>query len=97
MALGWIYNMAFWASAQGPVDSRGPRLSQATSIAELIAAGEERLCSGDHEVDVEARKGLWHDDNGSRVTRDRSRNLEGMLMCTMNVKAIENENVMCEK
>ncbi|GBP57230.1 hypothetical protein EVAR_82942_1 [Eumeta japonica] len=25
---GRIYHMAFWASAQGPVDSRGPRLSQ---------------------------------------------------------------------
>ncbi|GBP53524.1 hypothetical protein EVAR_45397_1 [Eumeta japonica] len=24
---GQIYHMAFWASAQGPVDSRGPRLS----------------------------------------------------------------------
>ncbi|GBP74485.1 hypothetical protein EVAR_58986_1 [Eumeta japonica] len=25
---GRIYHMGFWASAQGPVDSRGPRLSQ---------------------------------------------------------------------
>ncbi|GBP85500.1 hypothetical protein EVAR_61757_1 [Eumeta japonica] len=25
---GWIYHMAFWTSAQGTVDSRGPRLSQ---------------------------------------------------------------------
>ncbi|GBP12097.1 hypothetical protein EVAR_5922_1 [Eumeta japonica] len=27
-AQGQICHMAFWASAQGPVDSRGPRLSQ---------------------------------------------------------------------
>ncbi|GBP82768.1 hypothetical protein EVAR_94926_1 [Eumeta japonica] len=44
-AQGRIYHMAFWASAQGSVDSRGPRLSQKTKC----GRGTSATSSGDEE------------------------------------------------
>ncbi|GBP21453.1 hypothetical protein EVAR_12054_1 [Eumeta japonica] len=37
--------MAFWASAQGPVDSRGPRLSQQTANGTLLGAATLLGCA----------------------------------------------------
>ncbi|GBP73377.1 hypothetical protein EVAR_60611_1 [Eumeta japonica] len=40
---GRIYHMALWASAQGPVDSRGPRLSQRYIVSQREAKEKEKL------------------------------------------------------
>ncbi|GBP52248.1 hypothetical protein EVAR_83109_1 [Eumeta japonica] len=55
---GRIYHMAFWASAQGPVDSRGPRLSQEfeTSLGQLESMNKSRLTKQIYRANVRSEK-----------------------------------------